>query len=243
MVTTPMGTFGSLSKLYTAEDLGKVKELLDLIKKPLTRGGHSSTETYIAGGFLTRLVNNEPISEGDIDVVTLYGCDSDLTNGVSKLGFEQKKTDRAYTFTKDERCVQILRHWYGEPSRVLRRFDVNVSCFFMYITTGEVDSWPIRFGHDYLYDYEQLHSVLTKAKAKELVMGARRDLKFYRLEKFLKRGYVPGDEDTKEMLQWFLHLSMRAKALGFKDINRAYFNFPPEIQNAIVNWVGGSATS
>jgi hypothetical protein len=182
---------------YTAEDYNLTKVL-----KPLKLNWEKGP--WLAGGSLRRLVMNEPISTGDIDVYFANG--RQLENTIKRLGGEINKLHRnrfknSYIFEyENNKYNLIFKEFYKYPGSVLDDFDFTVCQF---ISDG------ITLG------FEEF--TLEHCKDKAIVRAGTKLLYHARVAKYISKGFHPWQDNHVrdvffDTIKGLLHLSERGVA-------------------------------
>jgi len=177
MIKKPLHEFQAK---YTADSVNLIQEL-SLLGKLKEKG------PWLAGGSLLRLVNNEPISRGDLDFYFPHSYSS--REFVNKLANETIRSRRAYNnTTKSGLNIQLITEYYGSIEEVFKEFDFSICQF---ATDGY-----------YIYASEQTWNDAENRTLRPV----KEDEEFWyysdlRLSKYFFRGYIPYTE--KLIQHWF----------------------------------------
>lgn len=80
---------------------------------------------YVAGGVFKNIFLGEPIK--DIDI--FFRTEADFNEAVSLMGEPDFQNDRVHVYDVDGVRVEYIKHIFGEPAEVLKRFDFTISKF------------------------------------------------------------------------------------------------------------------
>ncbi len=158
----------------------------------------------VAGGFLRAYYAGETPSDLDL----YFRNNEDLIK--TKMELEENewveifKTNRAITFKKNGRLIQLISYLYGEPEQVINLFDFTISCAAMTITRHEIEDENFEdtrielHGHLTLHDdfFENLSGRTLEFIGTPLPLNS-----LQRAFKFVKRGYSICDENIVKIAE------------------------------------------
>ena len=155
-----------------------------LIKRAINEAGLPNGNYFIAGGACTSVFSNKPINDLDIYFRTEEGFNAFTEGHMQKLDAEDHYiyslvavTNNALTYKKGKSTIQLIKKYFLNPKDLIEKFDFTIcQCAYNNITDEFI------LGEDFL------HALASRS----LKFTGKTDYpiaSFYRMKKFMSRGY------------------------------------------------------